>query len=66
MEQWQWHAAYLNTAANYRRSGRFADARRYLSRARGLRLYLSTRQGWTPPFSIEAYIHLQLPSNPWV
>ena len=41
MEQWSWHAEYLNTAANCRRCGRYADAWRYLHRARGLRLYLT-------------------------
>lgn len=41
MEQWSWHAEYLNTAANYRRCGRYADARRYIYRAAGLRLYLN-------------------------
>jgi len=33
-----WHAEYLNIAATYRKRGKYADARRYISRAKGARL----------------------------
>lgn len=41
MEAWSWHAEYLNAAAICRRAGRISDARRWLGRASGLRLYLT-------------------------
>lgn len=34
----EWHAEYLLIAARYRRRGLYADARRYIGRARGARL----------------------------
>lgn len=36
--QHEWHAQYLAIAATYRRRGCYADARRYIGRAKGARL----------------------------
>lgn len=36
--QHTWHAQYLVIAAAYRRRGCYADARRYIGRAKGARL----------------------------
>lgn len=34
----EWHAKYLAAAARCRKAGRYADARRWISRAKGARL----------------------------